>query len=141
MTDPNMPPVGPPSANQPPPPPGYGPPAVTPAAPAYQQQQPYQQQPYGQQQYGQQPYGQGAAEKYNILSIISLVTGILGISLVAIITGHIGLSQIGRSQEKGRGFAIAGLILGYLGLLAGIAALFIFFVFVAAYDTSTMSNG
>lgn len=137
MTDPNMPPVGPPSANQPPPPPGYGPPAVPAAAPAYQQQQPYQQQ----QQYGQQPYGQGAAEKYNVLSIISLVTGILGISLVAIITGHIGLSQIGRSQEKGRGFAIAGLILGYLGLLAGIAALFIFFVFVAAYDTSTMSNG
>ncbi|TFD75073.1 DUF4190 domain-containing protein [Cryobacterium sp. Sr8] len=139
MTDPTMPPVGPPSENQPPPPPGYGPPAVPPAAPAYQPQQPAGQP----QQYGQQPYGQPypGQEKYNVLSIIAMVTGILGISLVAIITGHIGLSQIGRTQEKGRGFAIAGLILGYLGLLAGIAAVIFFFVVMAAYETSSSMTG
>jgi hypothetical protein len=37
-----------------------------------------------------------------------------------VIFGHIGLSQIGNSQEteQGTGFAIAGLVLGYVGLAA-----------------------
>lgn len=55
--------------------------------------------------------------KYNVLAIISLVSAFL-ISLAAIITGHLALSQIKKSGEKGRGLALAGLILGYLGILA-----------------------
>lgn len=117
MTDPDLPPVTPPPGQQPPaqgqPPaaPAYQPP---PAAPAYQGQA-----PAGQAPYGQQPYG-APTERYNVLAIVSLVTGILFISLVAIITGHIALSQIKKTQEKGRGLAIAGLVLGYAGILLGI---------------------
>src|SRR5688572_16862810 len=37
--------------------------------------------------------------------------------IIAIITGHIGLSQIARTNEDGKGMAIAGLIMGYVGLL------------------------
>ena len=127
MTDPNLPPVTPPSGQQPPAAPAYQPP---PAAPSYQQQAPsapaYGQQPYGQQApYGQQPYG-APTEKYNVLAIVSLVTGVLFISLVAIITGHIALSQIKKTQEKGRGLAIAGLVLGYAGIVLGI----LFFAFL-----------
>lgn len=136
MTDSNTSPAVPPSANQPAA--GYGQSTPPASAPAYQQ--PSQQQPYGQQTYGQ-PYGQGSTEKYNVLSIISLVTGILGISLAAIITGHIGLSQIGRTREKGRGFAIAGLVLGYLGILVGIIALFVFIVFAGAYEQGAVTTG
>jgi type II secretory pathway pseudopilin PulG len=56
-------------------------------------------------------------------AVASLVCGIIGIfpfSLVAVILGHISLSQISKSagRLKGRGVAIAGLVLGYLGLAA-----------------------
>ncbi|WP_172582158.1 DUF4190 domain-containing protein [Subtercola boreus] len=70
-------------------------------------------------------------DKYNVLAIVSLVTAFF-VSLVAVITGHIALRQIKRTQEKGRGLAIAGLILGYLGILAGIItiiALMVIFAF------------
>ena len=131
MTDPNLPPVTPPSGQQPPAPPAYQPPPAAPdaapaapaAAPAYQQQQ---------APYGQQPYG-APTEKYNALAIVSLVTGVLFISLVAIITGHIALGQINKSQEKGRGLAIGGLVLGYVGILVSILLFFFVFVPLLAY--------
>jgi uncharacterized protein YacL len=80
--------------------------------PAYQQAPAYNQGP---------GYGQPATDRYNVLAIVSLVSAFF-ISLAAIITGHIALSQIKRTGEKGRGLAIAGLILGYAGLLFGILA-------------------
>ena len=56
-------------------------------------------------------------------AVASLICGIIGIfpfSLVAVILGHISLSQISKSagRLKGRGLAIAGLVMGYLGLVA-----------------------
>lgn len=36
--------------------------------------------------------------------------------IVAVITGHMGLSEIKKTGEPGRGMAIAGLIMGYIGL-------------------------
>jgi hypothetical protein len=56
------------------------------------------------------------------VGITSILCGILSYLpvipwIVAIITGHLGLAQIGRTGEGGRGMAIAGLIMGYLGLL------------------------
>ncbi|CAN5300610.1 hypothetical protein BH09ACT6_BH09ACT6_27550 [soil metagenome] len=71
-----------------------------------------------------------ASEKYNVLAIVSLVSAFL-VSLVAVVTGHIALSQIKKSGEKGRGLAIAGLILGYLGILAGIVAAIVLVVLLA----------
>ncbi|TFC43434.1 DUF4190 domain-containing protein [Cryobacterium sp. TMT1-21] len=76
---------------------------------------------YGQNAAYPQPYAaQGSSEKYNVLAIISLVTAVLSISLAAIITGHIALSQIGKTGEKGRGLAIAGLIIGYASLVLSV---------------------
>jgi hypothetical protein len=136
MTDPDVPPT-----NQPPAGP-YGeaaPYGQQPSgqAPAYGQQPsgqapPYGQQPYGQQPYGQQGYGQqNGPAKYNVLAIVSFVSAFF-ISLVAIITGHIALSQIKRTGEQGRALAIWGLVLGYLGLLAGIIALVLVIALAAA---------
>jgi uncharacterized protein YacL len=100
-------------------------------APAYQ---PYSQQPYGQQPYSQQT---GPA-RYNVLAIVSLVSAFF-ISLVAIITGHIALSQIKRTGEQGRGLAIAGLVLGYIGLIGGVIIAIVIFALIAsnpgAFDT------
>lgn len=36
--------------------------------------------------------------------------------LAAVITGHMGIAQVARTGEGGRGMAIAGLIMGYLGV-------------------------
>ena len=68
----------------------------------------------------------------NGFAIASLVLGILWLSffgsVLAVAFGHVALRQIARSKtpQKGRGIAIAGLALGYLGvsmLLVGIIAL------------------
>jgi hypothetical protein len=65
------------------------------------------------------PVGPPMAPKTNTLAIISLVAAFF-VSLAAIICGHIALSQIKKRGERGRGLAIAGLVLGYLGLVGGI---------------------
>ena len=71
--------------------------------------------------------------KWNVLSIVSLVTSVLGFSIVGIITGHISLSQIKKTGEQGNVLAIIGLIVGYLGALAWIVFWLVWgFVLVAA---------
>jgi hypothetical protein len=40
-------------------------------------------------------------------------------SVVAVILGHVALHQIRTSGQGGRGMAIAGLALGYIGVAAG----------------------
>jgi len=72
------------------------------------------------------------------LAITSMIFGILGFlsswwllaipSIIAIITGHIARSSIKNSQDRmdGDGFALVGLILGYLIILAYVAIVFIF---------------
>jgi predicted acyltransferase len=61
------------------------------------------------------------------------VLGILWISwvgsLLAVVFGHVALRQIPRNNEAGRGLAIAGLVLGYVGL--GFLALFIIAAFAS----------
>lgn len=57
------------------------------------------------------------------LAITSLICGLLQVlccglgSLLAVIFGHIALGQTRRGERAGAGLAIAGLVLGYLGLL------------------------
>ena len=57
-------------------------------------------------------------------SIASLIFGLFSLlfpaAILAIIFGHLSLSEIGKSagRIKGRGMAIAGLVLGYLGISA-----------------------
>ena len=61
-----------------------------------------------------------AQAKNNRLAVASLVLSLLWLfglgSLLAVVLGHMALSQIKRTGEMGRGFAIAGLVLGYLAL-------------------------
>jgi Domain of unknown function (DUF4190)/Domain of unknown function (DUF1707) len=55
----------------------------------------------------------------NGLAITAFVVGLLWMwwlgSVLAIVFGHVALKQIGRTGQSGRGLAIAGLVLGYLG--------------------------
>ena len=60
--------------------------------------------------------GSSGASPTNSFAIVSLVLGILGISVLAVIFGHIALGQIKRTGESGRGLALTGTILGWLGI-------------------------
>jgi hypothetical protein len=127
MTDPNLPPVTPPASNQPTPPPAYS----APAAPAYGAA------PEAPAAYNAQGYTAPAGQdKYNVLAIISLVSAFF-VSLAAIICGHIALSQIKKTGEKGRGLAIAGLVLGYAGIIIGAI---VFVVLILAWIAAVESG-
>lgn len=122
-------------------PPLYDPAQHTPPGPQYGYQ-------YG-QQYSQQyssPYGQpsyyGAVPQPKTLSIASMCCGIavyLGFGffilpqLAAVILGHLAL----RREPSGRGFAIAGLVMGYLGLVLTLVAIVGFAILAAVARTSS----
>jgi len=135
MTDPTN---QPPASNEPTPPPAYSPPA----APAYGAPAPaYGAAPAAPQAYTSQGYGTpGVQDKWNVLAIVSLVSAFF-VSLAAVICGHIALSQIKKTGEKGRGLAIAGLVLGYLGILSGIIVIvFFIIVTIAAVNDGSYST-
>ncbi len=77
-----------------------------------------------------QPQQYGMEQRTNTLAIVALV-GSFFISLVGIICGHIALGQIKQTGEKGRGLALAGLIIGYIGLVVGILYVIFAVVLVA----------
>lgn len=83
--------------------PGYGP------SPAYQQ-------------YWDGAPGPDSARGFAIASLVLGIVWLFGIgSVLAVIFGHIALSRLKRAVSgAGRGMAIAGLILGYLGIAAAI---------------------
>ena len=51
------------------------------------------------------------------LAIASLVCAIVGFSLPAVICGHVARTRIRETGEGGDGLAVAGLVLGYLGII------------------------
>lgn len=79
----------------------------------------------------------GAGRPTNVLAIIALIAAFV-FPLAGIIVGHIALSQIKKTGEQGKVFAIIGLVLGYLGILAAIIFLVIFLplIFLAASNGS-----
>lgn len=105
----------------------YGASAPPPPYPQYPQG-PYGQPPYGQgaypgygypPPYAGAPHGWYAAERTtNGLAIASLITSFTCIPFVGAILGVVGLRQIRRRPQRGRGMAIAGLVLNSLGTAA-----------------------
>jgi hypothetical protein len=74
------------------------------------------------------PVFTGPMRRTNGFAIASIVTGVLWMwwlgSVLAVVFGHVALRQIGASggRQGGRGLAIAGLALGYLGILVAACA-------------------
>jgi hypothetical protein len=96
------------------------------------------------QPYPAAPYPLYQPVRTSGLAIASMVLGIVWIfwlgSILAVIFGHVALSQIKRSMGAlgGRGMAIAGLVLGYLGLAT--LALVIVLAATGAIDTTTTAE-
>ena len=121
--------------------------------PPYDPSQQYGQQPYGQQPYYGQPgqypppppYGQPAPYMYvaprptNGMAIASMVLGILWIywigSVLALVFGYIARHQIRERQQGGDGMAIAGIVLGWIGV--GVFALLMLLFFLGGVLDST----
>lgn len=70
----------------------------------------------------------------NALAVVSLVSGLLGWSLlpllgsvVAVVTGHLARGEIRRTPERyeGDGLAVGGLVLGYTAIGVGLLALLV----------------
>jgi hypothetical protein len=157
MTDqPGQYPAPPPGPEYHPPGPEYQPPGQDPAAgyppphvphPGYAQpvQQPYgydgSQPAYGQPPASypgpyahQQPYGYApypASRGTNGMAIASLVLGVVWLgwvgSFLALIFGYVARSQLKRHPQEGGGLAIAGIVLGWIGVLT----LILWIIFVA----------
>ncbi len=87
------------------------------------------------QPYAPPPYN--PATKTNGLAIASLITALLGVSIVGVVLGHIALVQVKKRQEEGAVLATIGLIFGYLGCLAWLAFwAYVAFTVVYAYGIS-----
>jgi Domain of unknown function (DUF4190) len=126
---------GPPTPGQPSPyqqPPGqlpYPPPASGPP--------PYPAPRYGQPYYGGPPPQQRTT---NGFAITSMVLGILWIwwigSILALIFGYIARKQIRQNNQSGDGMAIAGIVLGWIGV-----GIFAVVVLLAVVGASSGSSG
>jgi hypothetical protein len=92
--------------------------------------QPYS--PQYAQQYAPNP-GYAPVGPTSGMAIASLVCSLLGIGLVGVILGHLALNEINKSNgyTQGRGLAIAGLIIGYLQIAAGVIVIVFFIIGIA----------
>jgi hypothetical protein len=111
--------------------PATGPLPAPPPPPQYPAAQPYGAQPYGAQPYGAQPYGApdpgyGQYPGYDLQRPRTNVMAILGLifafvcSPLGIVFSAIGLRQVKKRREGGRGLAITGLVLSIVFLLIGL---------------------
>lgn len=93
--------------------------------------------PYGQYQgpYPPMPYMQPAVRKTNGLAIASMVLGILWIywigSVLALVFGYVARRQIRENNQAGDGMAIAGIVLGWVGV--GVFGLFLISAIAGAW--------
>ncbi|MFC9559334.1 DUF4190 domain-containing protein [Agromyces sp. NPDC056965] len=78
------------------------------------------------------PAPSAPAEKWNVLSIVGFVLSIVGFNIVAIVLGFIGLSQVKKTGERGRGLALAAVIIGFASIVIGIILFIALFAFAAS---------
>lgn len=76
-----------------------------------------------------------ASEKWNVLAIVSFVGSLIGFSLIASILGFVALSQIKKTGERGRGLALAAVIIGIATLV-----LYIILIIVSVIAAAALSN-
>jgi len=86
--------------------------------------------------------GYQSGQATNGLAVAALVCGIAQVffwvlsGVPAIILGHVARSRIRQTGEQGAGLALAGLILGYIGLALAI----VFIIALIAISTSVQSG-
>jgi Domain of unknown function (DUF4190) len=64
---------------------------------------------------------------YDGLAIAAFVLSLVGVHLVGVVLGHVALGRIRDSGRRGRGLAIAAVVLGYAGIVLALAAWVVYF--------------
>jgi hypothetical protein len=120
----------------------YGHPSAYGQPPPYGGSPPYGTPPYPGAPYGYPPPGYQQSRHTNGFAIASMVLGILWLygvgAILALIFGYVGRKQIRERGDSGNGMAIAGIVLGWIGV-AGII-LFIVLLAVAASSSPGLST-
>ena len=63
----------------------------------------------------------------NVVSVVGFVLSLLGFNVISIILGAVGLSQIKKKNERGRGFALAAIWIGVIGVIVWIVVFVVLF--------------
>ena len=87
----------------------------------------------------------------NQLALWSMITGIASLTVgwviplpfgvAAVILGHIGLSQVKKTGEQGRTYALTGLVTGYVSIAIGIIAIVLIVLFFGALLLGALGYG
>lgn len=105
--------------------------AQTPYEQPQYSQSPYEQPQYGQAPYGQAPYGQPPAQpqyapayaqpepRWNGMAIAGFVCSFF-VAIVGLALSIVGYTQVKKSGEKGRGLALAGIIISAVEMVASV---------------------
>ena len=96
----------------------------------------------------QQPGSYAVGRPTNTLAIVSFCLGIAGYvvlpfiaGIAAVVTGHMARGQIKQTGEGGNGFAIAGLILGYVNVLLSVLAVVVIVIVAVIIGAAAVHNG
>ncbi|MBO9046113.1 MULTISPECIES: DUF4190 domain-containing protein [Curtobacterium] len=103
--------------------------------PQYNQQNPN---PYAA---GGQPYGapmQPSSDRFNVMAIVGFVLAFV-VNIAGLVVSIIALSQIKKTGERGRGLALAGIIISALSLVFGI--IWVIFVIAVVANAPAGSMG
>ncbi len=66
-------------------------------------------------------YALGNAAGTDGFAIVAFVLSLVGLGLGGVVFGHVALHRISLSGQQGHGLAVAGLVIGYLSLVVGLA--------------------
>ncbi len=69
------------------------------------------------------------------LAIAAFVVSLLGVHLAGIVLGHLALARTASMGRRGRGLAIAALVIGYAGLALALAGWVVYFAVLAPVVT------
>jgi hypothetical protein len=80
------------------------------------------------------------ASKTNVAAILALVFSVVGfltlffwiglpLAIAGAIMGHVGLGQIAKRNEAGRGLALAGVIIGWIAVGVGVLGVIVILAF------------
>ncbi|MCA5924050.1 MULTISPECIES: DUF4190 domain-containing protein [Curtobacterium] len=87
-----------------------------------------------------QPYGaQQASDRFNVMAIVGFILAFV-VNIAGLVVSIIALSQIKKTGERGRGLALAGVIISALSIVFGIIWV-IFLIAVVANAPASTTGG
>jgi uncharacterized protein YacL len=75
-------------------------------------------------------------DRWNVFAILAIITVWFTV-ILGLVFGHIALSQIKKTGERGRGLALTAVIVGWIGVVAGALAAMFFLIFGGLYLSNT----